>query len=155
MRFLMVDRILEYHKGKSAIGCKDVTMSEDFLADHFPRFPVMPGVMQLEAIVQLASWLAFVSSDFKTKGTLAELGVIKFKDFVKPGEQMTIEVFFESMDSEGVTFKAQVKVKDKVKTVLTSARLRYIAIEEIDDPQEAQDYFHYLTGDKPFGVYAT
>jgi len=149
----MVDRILEYHKGKSAIGCKDVTMSEDFLADHFPRFPVMPGVMQLEAITQLASWLVFVSNDFKTKGTLAELGAIKFKEFVKPGDQMTIEVFFESMDSEGVTFKAQVKVKDRVKTVLTSARLRYIAIEEIEDPLEAQEYFQYLTGEKPFGVY--
>ena len=149
----MIDRILEYHKGKSAIGCKDVTMSEDFLADHFPRFPVMPGVMQLEAITQLASWLVFVSNDFKTKGSLAELGAIKFKEFVKPGDQMTIEVFFESMDSEGVTFKAQVKVKDRVKTVLTSARLRYIPIEEIEDPLEAQEYFQYLTGEKPFGVY--
>jgi 3-hydroxyacyl-[acyl-carrier-protein] dehydratase len=151
----MIDRILEYHKGKSAIGCKDVTMSEDFLADHFPRFPVMPGVMQLEAITQLASWLVFVSNDFKTKGSLAELGAIKFKEFVKPGDQMTIEVFFESMDSEGVTFKAQVKVKDRVKTVLTSARLRSIAIEEIEDPHEAQEYFHYLTGEKPFGVYVS
>ncbi len=155
MRFLMVDRILEFEKGKSATGCKDVTISEDFLADHFPRFPVMPGVMQLEAIVQLASWLVFVSSDFKSKGTLAELGAIKFRDFVKPGEQMTMEVTFQSMDSEGVTFKAQVRVGDRVKTILTSARLRYIPIETIDDPQEAQDYFHYLTGDKPFGVYAT
>jgi 3-hydroxyacyl-[acyl-carrier-protein] dehydratase len=151
----MVDRILEFEKGKSATGSKDVTISEDFLADHFPRFPVMPGVMQLEAIVQLASWLVFVSTDFKSKGTLAELGAIKFRDFVKPGEQMTMEVTFQSMDSEGVTFKAQVRVGDRVKTILTSARLRYIPIETIDDPQEAQDYFHYLTGDKPFGVYAT
>ena len=155
MRFLMIDRILEYHKGKSATGCKDVTMSEDFLADHFPRFPVMPGVMQLEAITQLASWLLFVSSDFKTKGALAELGAIKFKEFVKPGEQMTIEVTFDSMDSEGATFKAQVRVKDRVKTVLTSARLRPIPIEEIEDPREAEEFFHYLTGDKPFGVYVS
>ena len=155
MRFLMVDRILEYEKDKSAVGCKDVTMSEDFLADHFPRFPVMPGVMQLEAIVQLASWLVFVSSGFKSKATLAELGAIKFREFVKPGEQMTMEVSFVSADSEGVTFKAQVRVGDRVKTVLTSARLRYIPIEAIDDPQEAQDYFHYLTGDQPFGVYAS
>ncbi len=155
MRFLMVDRILEFEKGKSAVGRKDVTVSEDYLADHFPRFPVMPGVMQLEAIVQLASWLVFVSSDFKSKGTLAELGAIKFREFVKPGEQLTIEVSFESMDSEGVAFKAQVRVGDRVKTILTSARLRYLPIEAIDDPQEAKDYFHYLTGDQPFGVYAS
>jgi 3-hydroxyacyl-[acyl-carrier-protein] dehydratase len=153
MRFLLVDRILEYHKGKSAVGSKDVTMSEDFLADHFPRFPVMPGVLQLEAISQLASWLTFVSTDFKMKGTLAEVGTIKYKDFVKPGDQMIIEVSFASMDSEGVTFKASVKVKDKVKTTLTSARLNYSAIEQLEDPVEAQDYFYYLTGEKPFGIY--
>ena len=155
MRFLLIDRILEYQKGKSAVGCKSVSVSEDFLADHFPRFPVMPGFMQLEAIVQLASWLVIVSSDFKSKGTLSELGVIKFREFVKPGEQMTIEVSIESMDSAGMAFKAQVKVGERVKTILTAARLRYIPIEAIEDPQEARDYFHYLTGDKPFGVYAS
>ena len=153
MRFLFVDQILEFEKGKSATGTKVVTMSEDFLADHFPRFPVMPGVLQLEAISQVASWLAFVTSDFKMKGTLSELGTIKFKDFVKPGDQMIIEVSFQSSDSEGVTFKATVKVKDKLKTTLTSARLRYIPVEELEDPVEAQEYFDYLSGEKPFGVY--
>ena len=153
MRFLFVDQILEFEKGKSATGTKVVTMSEDFLADHFPRFPVMPGVLQLEAISQVASWLAFVSSDFKMKGTLAELGTIKFKDFVKPGDQMIIEVSFQSSDNEGVTFKANVKVKDKLKTTLTSARHSYIPIEELEDPVEAQEYFDYLSGEKPFGAY--
>jgi 3-hydroxyacyl-[acyl-carrier-protein] dehydratase len=151
MRFLFVDQILAFEKGKSATGTKVVTMSEDFLADHFPRFPVMPGVLQLEAISQVAS--AFVSSDFKMKGTLAELGTIKFKDFVKPGDQMIIEVSLQSSDSEGLTFKATVKVKDTVKTTLTSARLRYIPVEELEDPVEAQEYFDYLSGEKPFGVY--
>jgi len=153
MRFLFVDQILEFEKGKSATGTKVVTMSEDFLADHFPRFPVMPGVLQLEAISQVASWLAFVSSDFKMKGTLAELGTIKFKDFVKPGDQMIIEVSFQSSDNDGVTFKANVKVKDKLKTTLTSARLSYIPVEELEDPVEAQEYFDYLSGEKPFGAY--
>ncbi|MBW1854804.1 MAG: hypothetical protein JRJ00_09035 [Deltaproteobacteria bacterium] len=77
-----------------------------------------PGAIQLESIYQLASWLIFVSKDFKVKGTLSELGNIKFKDFVKPGDQLVIEVTFESMDSEGVTFKANATVKDKVKTAM-------------------------------------
>jgi 3-hydroxyacyl-[acyl-carrier-protein] dehydratase len=154
MRFLLVDRILEYQKGERAIGTKDITMSEDFLADHFPRFPVMPGVLQLEAISQLASWLVFVSKDFKVKGTLSELGNIKFKDFVKPGDQLIIEVTFESMDDEGVTFNAIVKVKDKIKTTLKSARLRYINVDQLEVPAEAEEYFHYLTGEKPWGGYS-
>jgi len=154
MRFLLIDRIVEYQKGKFAVGSKDVTMSEDFLADHFPRFPVMPGVLQLEAITQLASWLVFVSKDFKVRGTLSELGNIKFKDFVKPGDQLIIEVTLESMDSEGVTFKAVVKVKDKVKTTLGSARLRYIDAELLEASADAEEYFYYLTGEKPWGGYS-
>ena len=153
MRFLFVDQILAYEKGKSATGTKVVTMSEDFLADHFPRFPVMPGVLQLEAISQVASWLAFVNTDFQMKGTLAEVGTIKYKDFVKPGDQMIIEVSLQSSDSEGLTFKANIKVKDKLKTTLTWARLRYIPVEELEDPVEAREYFDYLSGEKPFGVY--
>lgn len=154
MRFLLIDRILEYHKGESAIGSKDITMSEDFLADHFPRFPVMPGVLQLEAITQLASWLVFVSNDFKLKGTLSELKNIKFKDFVKPGDQLIIEVVFKAMDNEGVTFDAKARVNDKIKTVVNSARLKCIAIEQIEDPEEVREYFHYLTGEKPWGGYS-
>lgn len=154
MRFLLIDRILEYQKGESAIGSKDITMSEDFLADHFPRFPVMPGVLQLEAITQLASWLVFVSNDFKMKGTLSELKNIKFKDFVKPGDQLIIEVVFKAMDNEGVTFDAKARVNDKIKTVVNSARLKCIAIEQIEDPEEVREYFHYLTGEKPWGGYS-
>ena len=154
MRFLLIDRILEYRKGESAVGSKDVTMSEDFLEDHFPRFPEMPGVLQVEAISQLASWLIFVSNDFKVKGVLSELGTIKFKDFIKPGDQMVIEVSFKSVDSEGATFKAQVKVRDEVKTTLSSGRMSYIDVEQLEDHMEAQDYFHYLTGEKPYGGYS-
>lgn len=154
MRFLLIDRILEYHKGKFAIGSKDVTMSEDFLADHFPRFPVMPGVLQLEAISQLASWLIFVSRDFKVKGNLSGLGNIKFRDLVKPGDQLIIEVTFESMDDEGVTFKANAKVKDKVKTTVSAGRMRYSDIEKLEDPEEAKEYFYFLTGEKPWGGYS-
>jgi len=154
MRFLLIDRILDYQRGRFAIGSKDITMSEDFLADHFPRFPVMPGVLQLEAISQLASWLVFVSKDFKVKGTLAGLGNIKFKDFVKPGDQLIIEVTFESMDSEGVAFRAHAKVMDKVKTTVSSGRLRYIDVEQLEDLEDAKEYFYYLTGEKPWGGYS-
>jgi 3-hydroxyacyl-[acyl-carrier-protein] dehydratase len=154
MRFLLVDRILDYQKGTFIIGSKDITMSEDFLADHFPRFPVMPGVLQLEAISQLTSWLIFVSNDFKFKGILSELGTIKFRDFVKPGDQLIIEVTLELMDNEGVEFNAQAKVKDKIKTTLTSARMRYINVEHLEDPVEAKEYFYYLSGEKPWGGYS-
>jgi hypothetical protein len=66
---------------------------------------------------------------------------------------MIIEVSLQSSDSEGITFKATVRVHDKVKTTLTSARLRYIPVEDLEDPVEVREYFDYLSGEKPFGVY--
>ena len=88
------------------------------------------------------------------KGTLSELKNIKFKDFVKPGDQLIIEVTFKAMDSEGVTFDAKARVKDKIKTIVNSGRLKFIDIEQLEDPEEAREYFHYLTGEKPWGGYS-
>jgi len=154
MRFLFIDKILTYKPYKEATASKLVTMSEDFLMDHFPRFPVMPGVLQVEAILQLGSWLVALSSDFKKKTITSEIGSIKFKDFVKPGDVMLVEVKIISVDDEKVKIKGHVKVDGKTKTVLSSAYLKYIDLEQLEDPQEAKEYFFYITGEKPWGIYS-
>ena len=64
MRYLMVDRVTSWESGKSMEGVKNVTLSEDFFEFHFPRFPVMPGSMILESLVQLSGWLEGASSGF-------------------------------------------------------------------------------------------
>lgn len=145
MRFILIDKILEYEKGKSAIGVKDVTMTEDFLADHFPRFPVMPGVLQLEAILQLVSWLVFVTRDFSVKTKVVDIKGAKFSGFVRPGDKMIIKVYITSIDDEGVQFKAKVFVDDKVKSSVNSGSLSYVNIDELEDPEEAKEFFNMLT----------
>ena len=145
MRFILIDKILEYEKGKSAVGVKDVTMSEDFLADHFPRFPVMPGVLQLEAILQLTSWLVFVTKDFTVKTKVSDIKGAKFSGFVRPGDRMIVDVEITSIDDSGVQFKAKVSVDGKVKSSIKSANLRYVNIEELEDPKEAKEFFDILT----------
>lgn len=145
MRFILIDKILEYEKGKSAVGVKDVTMTEDFLADHFPRFPVMPGVLQLEAILQLTSWLVFVTKDFSVKTKVVDINGAKFSGFVRPGDKMIIKVDITSIDDEGVQFKAKVFVDDKVKSSVKSGRLSYVNIDELEDPEEAKEFFNMLT----------
>lgn len=145
MRFILIDKILEYEKGKSATGVKDVTMSEDFLADHFPRFPVMPGVLQLEAILQLTSWLVFVTKDFTVKTKVSEIKGAKFSGFVRPGDKMIVNVEITSMDDNGVQFKANVSVDGKVKSSIKSANLSYVNIEELEDPKDAREFFDVLT----------
>ena len=145
MRFILIDKILEYEKGKSAVGVKDVTMTEDFLADHFPRFPVMPGVLQLEAILQLTSWLVFVTRDFSVKTKVVDINGAKFSGFVRPGDKMIIKVDITSIDDEGVQFKAKVFVDDKVKSSVKSGSLSYVNIDELEDPEEAREFFNMLT----------
>lgn len=145
MRFILIDKILEYEKGKSATGVKEVTMSEDFLADHFPRFPVMPGVLQLEAILQLTSWLVFVTKDFTVKTKVSEIKGAKFSGFVRPGDKMIVNVEITSMDDNGVQFKANVSVDGKVKSSIKSANLSYVNIEELEDPKDAREFFDVLT----------
>jgi len=154
MRFLFLDHILSYEKGKSAVGTKSVTMSEDFLADHFPSFPIMPGVLQVEAISQLTSWLIYVTKDFKVRGTIAGIDKVKFKDPVKPGDQLTIEVQIISWDEEGVTFRGETKANGRVKTVLDSGRMNFIEVEKLEDPAEAREHFSILTREKPRGIFS-
>ena len=58
MRFTLIDRIVELEPGVQITAVKNLTMAEEYLADHFPHFPVMPGVLMLEAMTQAAAWLA-------------------------------------------------------------------------------------------------
>ncbi|MDY6862010.1 MAG: 3-hydroxyacyl-ACP dehydratase FabZ family protein [Thermodesulfobacteriota bacterium] len=152
MRFLLVDRILEYEPGKAIQGIKNVTMSDDFLEDHFPRFPVMPGVLQLEALVQLASWLVWITKDRKFKGILKQFGVIKFKDIIKPGDQLILDVTFSKVEKEELIFSGSVRVGGEVKTTLKDGVLNFIPLEEIEDSENTKEFFEYITGKKPKGI---
>ncbi len=57
MRFNLIDRIVAVQPGKSLLAVKNLTSGEEYLADHFPTFPVMPGVLMLQSLVESASWL--------------------------------------------------------------------------------------------------
>src|SRR5438045_6145562 len=93
MRFHLVDRIVEVVHGKSLRAVKNLTLGEEYLADHFPTFPVMPGVLMLEALVQSAAWLLRVTSDFAHSITvLREVKGVKYASFVDPGKQLRLTV---------------------------------------------------------------
>ena len=64
MRFHLVDRILEVQPGQSLRAVKNLTLGEEYLADHFPTFPVMPGVLMLQALVEAGAWLLRATDDF-------------------------------------------------------------------------------------------
>jgi len=154
LRFLFIDQIISYEEGTSAVGIKSVTMSEDFLSDHFPSFPIMPGVLQVEAISQLASWLVYATKGYSVKGIITEIDKVKFKDPVKPGDQMTIEVTITSWDEGEVCFRGNTKVNGKTKTVLDSGRLKVVPVEKLEDPRETREHFSVLIREKPRGIFS-
>ncbi|MCG1021389.1 MULTISPECIES: 3-hydroxyacyl-ACP dehydratase FabZ [Sutcliffiella] len=91
--FLLVDRIIEIEEGQRAIGLKNVTANEEFFNGHFPQFPVMPGVLIVEALAQVGA-VAMLKKE-ENKGRLAFFTGIdncRFKRQVVPGDQLRLEV---------------------------------------------------------------
>ncbi|UTR12171.1 3-hydroxyacyl-ACP dehydratase FabZ [Evansella sp. LMS18] len=91
--FLLVDRILEVEEGQRAVGIKNVSANEDFFNGHFPDYPVMPGVLIIEAMAQVGA-VAILKKE-ENRGRLAFFAGIdkaRFKGQVKPGDQLRMEV---------------------------------------------------------------
>jgi len=93
MKFYLVDRIESILPGRSIVTTKALSLAEEYLADHFPAFPVLPGVMMLEALVQSAAWLVRVQQDFaKSIIVLRAARNVRYANFVSPGQILRCEL---------------------------------------------------------------
>lgn len=111
MRFQLVDRIVAIENGKSLHATKNLTLGEEYLADHFPSFPVMPGVLMLQALVEAGAWLLRVTEDFKHSViVLREAKNVKYGHFMDPGRQMQIRVDMIEQNDRLATFKGKGEV---------------------------------------------
>ncbi|NPC94493.1 3-hydroxyacyl-ACP dehydratase FabZ [Bacillus sp. WMMC1349] len=91
--FLLVDRILEVEEGKRAVGIKNVTANEEFFQGHFPGYPVMPGVLIVEALAQVSAVVMLMKDENRGKiGLFAGIDRCRFKKQVHPGDQLRLEV---------------------------------------------------------------
>lgn len=121
MRFSLIDEIQELEPDKSILAVKNLTRAEEYLADHFPGFPVMPGVMMLETLVQASAWLMRISSQFEFSTILlSEAKALRFKSFVSPGDQLIVSSTVHKAEGDLWTFKASGKVESRE---VVSARL--------------------------------
>jgi 3-hydroxyacyl-[acyl-carrier-protein] dehydratase len=106
MRFVLIDRITELNRGKSLVAVKNLSLAEEYLADHFPGFPVMPGVLMLEALTQAGAWLIRDLEDFAHSViVLKQAKTIKYGSFVEPGRQLQLRVDLVSHTETETTFK--------------------------------------------------
>jgi 3-hydroxyacyl-[acyl-carrier-protein] dehydratase len=143
MRFLLVDAIRDVEPGVRATGIKNVTLSEDFLAEHFPDRPIMPGVMILEALVQLADWLIRSDTDFEMLALPASFERIRFRRMVRPGDQLRLDVEMESRDGDSAVVKAKAYTGDTL-VASTTIGLTLEPLASYLDPDEARRLFALL-----------
>ena len=125
--FLLVDRILEIHGDERAVGLKNVSYNEEFFQGHFPGHPVMPGVLQVEAMAQLAGALLLKNSENANRlAFLLSMDNVKFRKTVVPGDQLILEANLKKMRSR----TAQVETKASVAgTVVAEAQIRFMLVD--------------------------
>ncbi|HEY1190725.1 MAG TPA: hydroxymyristoyl-ACP dehydratase [Gemmata sp.] len=110
MRFHLIDRIDRCEPGKSLAATKFLALGEEYLKDHFPQFPVMPGVLMLQSCVEAASHLWRASTGYKHPViVLRELKSVKYGTFMLPGHLMNVTVELTKTDPAAgtATFKAE------------------------------------------------
>lgn len=115
--FLMVDRILDWKKGKSIKALKNISFNEQFFLGHFPEKPIMPGVLIIEALAQSAGILLFLSFREENKNYIAYLtGVdnMRFKRQVIPGDTLILEVRLKQSLRNIFKFDGVAKVNDDI-----------------------------------------
>lgn len=129
MKFNLIDKI-ESISDTRLVGTKQVTLAEEYLADHFPTFPVLPGVLMLEAITQAAGWLLHRKNGFsKSMAILKEAKNVKYGNFVAPGQCLRVEVETAKISEAGGSFKASASVDGKT-AVSARVEMSYFNIAE-------------------------
>ena len=157
MRFNLVDRIVEVQPGRVLRAVKNLTLGEEYLADHFPTFPVMPGVLMLHTLVEAGAWLQRLSSDFRHSIiVLREAKNVKYGTFMEPGRQMTVTVELTEPPEGGlVVFKGKgesdggTTVSARLTLACSNLADRDPALRAVDERivRHLRDQYRVLTGD--------
>jgi 3-hydroxyacyl-[acyl-carrier-protein] dehydratase len=126
VKFILTDHLLELAPGQKIVVAKNVSMAEEYLADHFPGFPVLPGVLMLEAAVQAAAWLVRQQEDFAhSLIVLREARGVRYGNFVAPGQTLIITAEAVRIDSATSDFKirGQVGAQNAIQARLSLAHV--------------------------------
>lgn len=139
MRFILIDKIISLEIGKHVKAVKNVSLSEEYLGDHFPTFPVLPGVLLLEGLVESASWLVRRTENFAHSMILLEQARnVKYKSFLAPGMQIEYDVEAKVIE-ENVSSFAGVGISQGRRIVEARFGLRHFNLTDSDSAMAAVD----------------
>ena len=114
MRWIWIDKFVEFESGRRAVALKNVTLAEEHLHDHFPGFPVMPECLMIEAMAQTAGILVGEAKKFQEKVILAKIKNAVFFDYVKPGDTIELEAKIDSITQEAASTSGKITRSDKI-----------------------------------------
>ncbi len=114
MRWLWIDRFIEFVPGKSAKAVKNLSLAEDFFAEHFPGYPVMPAPLLLEGLAQTGGILVGQANDFREKVVLAKIQNARFHREAFAGEQLTYSTEIIILREEGASIKGRVQAGEEL-----------------------------------------
>lgn len=114
MRWIWIDKFVEFKSGESAVAIKNVTLAEEHLHDHFPGFPVMPETLCIEAMAQTSGILVGEAKKFQEKVILAKIKKAVFYDYVKPGDTIKLAAKIESIAPEAASTSGKITLGEKL-----------------------------------------
>lgn len=139
MRFILIDKVVSLEAGKQIKAVKNVSLSEEYLADHFPTFPVLPGVLLLEGLIESASWLVRKSENFTHSMILLEQARnVKYKSFLAPGAQIQYTIDAKTIE-ENVSSFVGIGVSQGQRIVEARLGLRHFNLADDDSAMVAVD----------------
>ncbi|MFT4602297.1 MAG: 3-hydroxyacyl-[acyl-carrier-protein] dehydratase [Arenicella sp.] len=152
MRFFLIDKIREINLGKSAIGVKCWSLDNPIFQDHFPGFPVVPGIMLTESMAQLSgrlleeSYYAQYPQATKVYPVLSIIQKAKFKIFVQPGDQCIVHSEIISIDNNRGNVNVKTMVDDEVVCTATLSFMIGLKSDMEENPYITQmdEYYHNI-----------
>jgi len=135
MRWIWIDRFLEFESGRRATAIKNVSLAEEHLHDHFPGYPVMPNSLILEGLAQTGGLLVGEVNHFEEKVILAKVSKVTFHFLAVPGDTLRYTAAIESMGGSGATVKATSHVGERLQAEAD------IVFAHLDDTGRAKSLF--------------